>query len=110
MSGRVTLEFYRRSLFLRFGNAELYAEWRGRGWPRLWTWSRDVENRELWLGRMYLCLSRSPQPQAADEAVASELPSNPVDARGLGFGSPMSRPAAAAPMHLRLVHSADRLQ
>ena len=107
MSGRVTIEFYRRSLFFRFEKAEFYAEWRGRGWPRLWTWSRDAENRELWLGRIYLCLSRSPQPEAASECPS---PLQCVDSRGLGFASQMGRPNAATSMHLRLVHSADSVQ
>ena len=108
MSGRVTLEVFRRSLFFRFRRTELYAEWRGRGWPRLWTWSNDVESRELWLGRIYLCLSRSPQPESSEEAENASPSAGSLDTRARGFGAPVARGTACAPVHLRLVHSAER--
>jgi glucosyl-dolichyl phosphate glucuronosyltransferase len=108
MSGRVTLELFRRSLFFRFQRTEFYAEWRGRGWPRLWTWSNDVESRELWLGRIYLCLSRSPQPELSEEAEHAPPPVGAIEPGARAFGSPITRATACAPVHLRLVHSAER--
>lgn len=108
MSGRVTLEVFRRSLFFRFRRTEFYAEWRGRGWPRLWTWSNDVESRELWLGRIYLCLARSPQPELSAESENPPPPASVLDSRARSFGSPVARATACAPVHLRLVRSAER--
>jgi len=110
MSGRITLELFRRSVFFRCGRTELYAEWRGRGWPRLFTWSHDVESRELWLGRIYLCLSRSPQPEPSEPAENASPPVSALESRGLGLGPPVGRATACSPVRLRLVHSADRLQ
>ncbi|MBV9655518.1 MAG: hypothetical protein JOZ42_13250 [Acetobacteraceae bacterium] len=51
-------ELSRRSLFLAAGRIELAGEWRTADWPRQWSYLVEPGSRELWLGRLYICVAR----------------------------------------------------
>ena len=58
MTRAFSVELSRRSLFFAAGRVEFMGEWRGSEWPKQWSYLAEPSSRELWLGRLYVCIAR----------------------------------------------------
>ncbi len=71
MARAFSVELSRRSLFLAAGGIEFMGEWRNGDWPKQWSYLIEPHTRELWLGRLYICIARA-------RTSPSGLPAAPV--------------------------------
>jgi hypothetical protein len=91
MSSVFSAEFSRRSLYLSVGALEAYGEFRAKDWPRQWSRLREPGSLELWLGRAYVCLSRT-RPSSGEPAPGRKDTVPPQNAKGceiLAFKRPV---------------------
>ena len=73
----ISAEFSPRSLYVSVGSLEAFGEIRARDWPRQWSRLREPGSIELWMGRLYLCISRSRRSPAELTAAGEETPPTP---------------------------------
>ncbi len=74
MARAFSVELSRRSLFFAAGRIELMAEWRDAEWPKQWTSLVEPGTRELWLGRIYICMARVGAGFSAGPALPAAVP------------------------------------
>ncbi len=80
------VEVFRRSCHITLGHLDVLVEFRSADWPRQFGYVRDTSDSEIWIGRLYICVSHRevapPEACLNAEILAFPGPCRTSDDRG----------------------------